>query len=115
MDKKIYPKLRIQFFSDEKIFGPGVVQLLKSVDELHSLRKATISINMAYSKAWAILKVAEENLGFKLLETKTGGKNGGGAVLTDKARILIKDYDQFYDEINDHAIKLFAEKFDYLM
>ena len=50
------PVLTIRIFGEEKCFGPGVAILLRKVRELHSLRAAAMSIGMAYSKAWTILK-----------------------------------------------------------
>ena len=72
-------KMTLRFYvEDNKVFGPGVAQLLHRVQELHSLRAAALSMNMAYSKAWTMLRSAEKELGFKLLHSSTGGKGGGG-------------------------------------
>ena len=51
MDRDLRVVLSARVFSDQKCFGPGVSQLLKRVDELHSLRAAAMSLSMAYSKA----------------------------------------------------------------
>ena len=75
-------KMSVRIYQDEnKVFGPGIAQLLHRVRELHSLRAAANSMNMAYSKAWTVLRTAENALGYKLLYSSAGGKNGGGAVL----------------------------------
>ena len=81
MEQQFRPVLTIRIFADEKCFGPGIAVLLQKVQELHSLRAAAMSIGMAYSKAWTILKNAQQHLGFQLLYSTTGGKNGGGATL----------------------------------
>ena len=52
--------------------------LLHAVQQLHSLRAAALSMDMAYSKAWTIIKNSEKALGFPLLTSTTGGKGGGG-------------------------------------
>ena len=77
MEQTFRPVLTIRIFGEEKCFGPGVAVLLRKVRELHSLRAAAMSIGMAYSKAWTILKNAQQSLGFKLLDSTTGGKHGG--------------------------------------
>lgn len=56
MEQTFRPVLTIRIFGEEKCFGPGVAVLLRKVRELHSLRAAAMSIGMAYSKAWTILK-----------------------------------------------------------
>ena len=77
MDRELRVVLSARVFSDQKCFGPGVSQLLKRVDELHSLRAAALSMSMAYSKAWTVVRNAEDGLGFHLLTSTAGGKHGG--------------------------------------
>lgn len=68
MDRELRVVLSARVFSDQKCFGPGVSQLLKRVDELHSLRAAALSMSMAYSKAWTVVRNAEDGLGFHLYD-----------------------------------------------
>ena len=98
-------------FPDQKCFGPGVSQLLKRVDELHSLRAAALSMSMAYSKAWTVVRNAEDGLGFHLLTSTAGGKHGGGAVLTDEARQMLTAYDEYCEKLRAYGEKLFEETF----
>ena len=111
MDKKLHAILSVRVFTDQKCFGPGVAQLLRRVDELHSLRAAAMSMSMAYSKAWTVIRSAEEGLGFKLLSSAAGGKNGGGAVLTDEARRMIGAYEDYCGKLREFGEALFAETF----
>ena len=115
MEQKFRPVLTIRIFAEEKCFGPGIAVLLQKVRELHSLRAAAMSIGMAYSKAWTILKNAQQQLGFPLLHSTTGGKNGGGATLTPEAAALLAAYEEYCRELNTFAQTLFAEKFDTLL
>ena len=41
-------------------FGRGVADLLHGVEEYHSLNLSAKNMGMAYSKAWRIVKLAEE-------------------------------------------------------
>ena len=92
-----------RIMGEEKFFGPGIAQLLHRVEEYHSIRQATLSMGMAYSKAWAIIRRAERELGFPLLDTVTGGKEGGGASLTAEGKAFLNKYDRFCALVNDHA------------
>ena len=112
MEQNFRPVLTIRIFADEKCFGPGIAVLLQKVQELHSLRAAAMSIGMAYSKAWTILKNAQQSLGFKLLDSTTGGKHGGGARLAPEAAALLAAYREYCGELNTFAMTLFAEKFE---
>lgn len=112
MEQTFRPVLTIRIFGEEKCFGPGVAVLLRKVRELHSLRAAAMSIGMAYSKAWTILKNAQQSLGFKLLDSTTGGKHGGGARLTPEGETLLDAYDCYCARLRTSAQELFSETFD---
>ena len=103
--------LSCRLFTDAKCFGPGVAQLLHAVQRLHSLRAAALSMDMAYSKAWTIIKNSEKALGFSLLDSTTGGKGGGGAALTPEGARLLRAYDTFCSRLHDAADELFQEEF----
>ena len=103
--------LSSRLFTDAKCFGPGVAQLLHAVQQLHSLRAAALSMDMAYSKAWTIIKNSEKALGFSLLDSTTGGKGGGGAALTPEGARLLRAYDTFCSRLHDAADELFQEEF----
>lgn len=62
MEEKLSYRNTVRLFAGEKCFGPGVAQLLRHVQEFHSLRSAAKAMNMAYSKAWTIVKSSERIL-----------------------------------------------------
>lgn len=114
MDEKtsmLHPVLKIQLFTDEKCFGPGIAKLLRQVQQLHSLRAAAISMDMAYSKAWTTVRHCEQALGRKLLVNKTGGRHGGGAALTEDAEQLLRCYDAYCEALRADAERLFVMHF----
>lgn len=111
MEEKLHPIIAVRVFREEKCFGPGIAQLLRLVQEHHSLRAAAASIGMAYSKAWTILKQSQQQLGFKLLDSTTGGTNGGGATLTPEAEAMLSCYDAYCCELRAYGEKLFSEAF----
>ena len=111
MDRKLKIVLSVRLFTDEKCFGPGVATLLHKVEQLHSLRSAAMDMNMAYSKAWTIVKNAERELGFTLLDSTTGGRHGGGAVLTAEGSALLSAYDSYCAALRQEADRLYEEYF----
>ena len=111
MEKTLHTVLTIRLFTDEKCFGPGIATLLHHIEDLHSLRSASMKMNMAYSKAWTIVRNAEAQLGFKLLHSTTGGRHGGGATLTEEARELLTAYDGFCRELQETADALYEKYF----
>lgn len=92
-------------------FGPGPARLLMLVDEGESLHQAAATIGMAYSKAWRIIREAEKELGFPLLDRRRGGIGGGGSALTPEARTLLIKYNQFQTEMVRLGDHLFDECF----
>ncbi len=105
------PVLSVRLYTKDKCFGPGIAELLSRVRRLRSLRAAAASMDMAYSKAWRIVKETEQALGFELLLSTTGGKHGGGAELTQDALKLLEDYTEFLNDLRAAAQALFDERF----
>ena len=115
MENKFKPVVSLRIYGEEKCFGPGVAQLLRRVEEKHSLRAAAISMGMAYSKAWTIIKTAEKELGFDLLVSTTGGKNGGGATLSKQALELLAVYEKYCADIRTFAQAEFKKRFSNIL
>ena len=111
MDKELHLKLTVRLYTDDnqRCFGPGIATLLERVREHKSLRSAAASMEMAYSKAWRIIRTAEEVFGCKLLDSTIGGRHGGGAVLTPQAERLLAAYNDYVSEVKSFA----EEKFDH--
>ncbi|MBI5846915.1 MAG: winged helix-turn-helix domain-containing protein [Nitrospirae bacterium] len=89
------------------VFGRGRWFLLEAIGKYGSINQAAKEINISYRKAWGYIKAMEERLGFKLIERQTGGKNGGGAVLTPAARDFLKKYRSMEAGINEFVDKRF--------
>ena len=83
---------RVRLFNEEPCFGKGVSQLLHLCDEYGSLSKAC--------------EVME------LLERVSGGSNGGGSVLSEEGKTLLKKYDEFQKRMKDFAEETFQELFN---
>lgn len=104
-------KSKIQVFYQSPSFGPGVAALLMLVERFGSINAACSKMNMAYSKAWKILKTAEKDLGFSLLRRTTGGKGGGSSELTPEGRELLYHYIDFSQEIDTSISQAFFRHF----
>lgn len=110
-DLRLAVTLRLLDGGGRRRFGPGVAALLEEVREKRSLRAAAGAMGMAYSKAWRIVRTAEESLGYKLLDSTIGGRHGGGAALTEEAEALLAAYQALRDEVDAFARKRFEERF----
>ena len=115
MSKELHLKLTVRLYSDDKqrCFGPGIATLLERVQEHRSLRAAALSMEMAYSKAWRIIRTAEEVFDCKLLDSTIGGQHGGGAVLTPEAERLLEAYRAYQADVEAYAQAKFESAFGF--
>jgi len=92
---KISIKYKVWLEKDgEIIIGMGREKLLKEIDKTGSIKKAAENLGISYKKAWEYLRAMENRLGKKLVETRKGGKSGGGSALTPYAKKLVKDFEK---------------------
>lgn len=110
-DLRLTVTLRLLDTEGQRRFGPGVAALLERVREKRSLRAAAGSMGMAYSKAWRIVRSAEDAFGYKLLESTIGGRHGGGAVLTEEAEALLAAYQAFRVDVERYSQERFQALF----
>lgn len=107
------PVTKILFTDDNgiKFFGEGPLRLLRAVEKTGSLRAAATEMEMAYSKASKLIKQAEANLGFPLTTRSTGGKDGGGSVLTPEGKRWLGQYEAYRDACIRENRQLYRQYF----
>lgn len=115
MSKELHLKLTVRLYTedDQRCFGPGIATLLERVQEHKSLRAAAASMEMAYSKAWRIIRTAEAVFGYKMLSSTIGGQHGGGAVLTPEAERLLAAYRAYETDVTAYARGKFEDSFGF--
>lgn len=84
--------------------------LLKKVQETGSLKAAAEQLDVSYRKAWSNVEEIEQGLGFKLLDRKRGGAQGGKTHLTEDGQKLIDAHEALRIEF-DEAIYKITKKF----
>jgi molybdate transport system regulatory protein len=89
--------------NDKTIFGRGREELLRSIDEMHSLYAAAKKLKMSYRAAWGRLKASEARLGVKL--TCSHGQ-GRGMHLTPEAKELLDKFDRL-----EHDVESFLDDY----
>lgn len=84
-------KGRIWIDADNETFiGYGRIVLLERINEYGSITKAAKSMEMSYKHAWDLINSMNKNSSKPIVITTTGGKNGGGAKLTEHGEKIIK-------------------------
>ncbi len=95
----------------ELLFGKGKTEVLEEIDRTGSIKKAAENLGMSYKKAWTHIKILQENLEDKLVETRKGAGEDGGTRLTPNALEYIQKYKQLQREIEEFANERFKELF----
>lgn len=76
----------------ERFFGPGPMELLERIIESGSISQAAKGMGMSYTKAWEIINRLNAAAVTPFVVTSPGGKDGGGSVVSEEAKELIKAY-----------------------
>jgi len=83
--------LRIDLDADDRI-GPGKIRLLESIQACGSISAAGRAMEMSYKRAWDLVDEINRVCRQPAVERQTGGKNGGGAMLTPFGISLVARY-----------------------
>ena len=78
------------------VFGKGRDNILKAIDEQHSLNAAAKKLEMSYRAAWGRLKASEERMEMKLVEIGVKDKS---MQLTQKARAIIDRFAKLEEDV----------------
>src|ERR1700751_1153371 len=83
--------VRIDLDAEDRI-GPGKIQLLEQIQECGSISGAGRAMDMSYKRAWDLVDEINRICRQAAVERQTGGRNGGGAVLTPFGLSLVARY-----------------------
>lgn len=103
--------VQVRLAKDGIFFGPGKARLMEYIEKTGSMQEACLEMGLSYSKGARMIKAAEKQLGFKLLERRIGGSGGGGSRLTDEGMDLLKKYRQLTLRVQKDADQAFEEIF----
>lgn len=87
------------------------VSLLEAIDANGSLTRAAEALDVPYRTAWERVKATEAELGVRLLESESGGADGGGSRLTPEARDICRRFRRVSGGIQEVVSRRFAAEF----
>lgn len=79
---------------NHNFIGHGRVELLKNIQIYGSISKAAKSMKMSYKAAWDSVDIMNKLSNKPLVTKLTGGKGGGGTIITSHAKELITAYEE---------------------
>ena len=83
--------IRIDFGPDLRV-GPGKIALLEQIAALGSISAGGRAMDMSYRRAWELIEELNTIFGKPVVDSRSGGKKGGGATLTPLGLALIARY-----------------------
>lgn len=88
--------------------GRDRIALLEAVDNHGSITRAAQAVGLSYKAAWDALNAVNNLLPRPAVAAQTGGRNGGGAVVTEDGKALITAF-HLLEERLSRAAALFSE------
>lgn len=103
-------KIQARLMLDEEIaFGPGKADLLDAIAATGSISAAGKQLGMSYRRTWLLVDAMNRCFQNPLVETATGGVQGGGARLTHYGVDVLKRYRQLQTDIQTLSTHHFPE------
>lgn len=93
------------------VFGVGRTRILETIHDTGSINKAAKKMKMSYRRAWSCVVSIEKRIGHPLVIRTKGGKDGGGAILTDYAKDLLKKFAKLEEEVEKFTNKRYKNIF----
>jgi len=103
-------KMQARLMLDDEIaFGPGKADLLLAIQTTGSISAAGKHLGMSYRRAWLLVDAMNRCFQKPLVETATGGTQGGGTRLTPLGVDVLERYQQLQDDIRALGEKHFSD------
>jgi molybdate transport system regulatory protein len=93
----------------ERAFGPGKADLLEHIAAEGSISKAAKAMDMSYSRAWQLVDAMNKDFRKPLVESSTGGRKGGGAVVTKTGAEVLSIFRKMEQQLAASADAFFPE------
>jgi molybdate transport system regulatory protein len=84
-------RFRIDFAKNSSV-GPGKIRLLEAIRDSGSLSRGARSMGMSYRRAWLLVESLKRSFREPVTVASTGGKDGGGMLVTEFGDALINNY-----------------------
>ena len=78
--------------ADNRFLGGDRIALLDKIDELGSISSAAKAVGISYKTAWHLVNMMNNLSENPLVDRTTGGKGGGGTILTNEGKKVIEQF-----------------------
>jgi molybdate transport system regulatory protein len=112
--REAFMEIKAKFWIEnngEVVLGGGKTALLLAVDRLGSIQRAAEEFGMSYRHAWGAIQRIEQRAGFRILDKRIGGRDGG-AQLTPKGKAFVKTTESLLKDLQTIVKKRFQKTFE---
>ncbi|NBH70665.1 LysR family transcriptional regulator [Clostridiaceae bacterium] len=106
------PLVRLCLQGSEMFFEPDTARLMALIDKKGSVQEACTAMGLSYSKGSRMIRKVERQMGFLVAERRAGGIGGGGSVLTEEGRSLLRSYEGMQREVQRCVEEIFWKYFE---
>lgn len=109
------PALRGKLWLDREgkaVVTDHAIDLLEQIDACGSLSEAARRLRFAYRRAWLMLDAMNHAWPTPVAITATGGKQGGGARLTERGRRVVRAYRDLQAQL-EHLLDTAGDPFEF--
>ena len=99
--RKIRLSVRLDLPGGDR-FGPGMASLLEQIAQTGSIRSAATALGMSYPKALKLVDAMNVAFEKPLISARHGGKDRGGAELTETGFDVLGLYQKLCDQAEAH-------------
>jgi len=78
--------------AETRLLGGDRIALLEKIDELGSINSAAKAVGISYKTAWHLVNIINNLSEKPLVDRMTGGKGGGGTILTREGKKVIEQF-----------------------
>lgn len=105
------PQVRVSLAGKQAFFDSDTVNLMRHIRCMGAVREACERSGISYSQGWSIIQTAERELGYRIVERRPGGPNGGRAFLTKRGEDLLSTFESFENSVEEAAQILYQQFF----
>jgi len=99
---------------NKAFIGKGRVELLKNIQIYGSISKAAKHMKMSYKAAWDSVDIMNKLSTEPLVTKVTGGKGGGGTIITTYAKEIINTYEEL-EQLHQNYLNILNNSFNDLV
>ena len=108
--QKVYPDYKLTLRRESSFFGPGILEVIRLVEETGSLKQAFTLMGMSASNGRRIIAETEAGLGFSIFDNK--GSKYYGSTVSAEAMAYAAKYKAFHEDCANYIEGAYKRHFE---